>query len=76
MGSITRPLGNRLDGSVKLSTKWKGIIIAEGLEEPSVVNEFGVYRARISKQDEPLDDQGNNLTFQQTRILGHRSLSV
>src|SRR6266704_2190264 len=59
MGSITRPLDNRLNWSVKLSTTWKGIIIAEGLEEPSVINEFDVYRARISKQDELIDDQGN-----------------
>jgi hypothetical protein len=59
MGSITRPLGNQFDGSVKLSIKWKGIIIAEGLEEPSVINEFDVYKARISKQDELIDDRGN-----------------
>jgi len=59
MGSITRPLDNRLNWSVKLSTMWKGIIIAEGLEEPSVINEFDVYKARISKQDEFIDGQGN-----------------
>jgi len=37
---------------------WKGIIIAEGLEEPSVINEFDVYKARISKQDEFIDGPG------------------
>lgn len=38
---------------------WKGIIISEGLREPSIINEFDVYKAQISKQDEPIDDAGN-----------------
>ncbi len=42
-----------------MTTKWKGIIISEGLEEPSVINEFDVYKARISKGDELIDDRGN-----------------
>lgn len=38
--------------------KWKGIIISESLEEPSLLNEFDVYRARISSRDKLIDDDG------------------
>jgi len=31
---------------------YKGIIIAESLEEPSIINEFKVYRAEISEEEE------------------------
>jgi hypothetical protein len=32
-----------------LEEKWRGVIIAESLREPSLINEFEVYKARISK---------------------------
>jgi len=37
--------------------KWKGVIISESLEDPSLINEFEVWKAEISKQgkDEELD---------------------
>ncbi len=41
-----------------MNGKWKGIIISESLEEPSMLNEFDVYKARISKRDELIDDEG------------------
>ncbi len=43
-----------------MTGKWKGVIISESLEEPSLLNEFDVYKARISKRDQPIDDQGHN----------------
>jgi hypothetical protein len=39
-----------------LGAGWKGIIVAEGLEEPSLINEFEVFKARISKSDQDLGD--------------------
>ncbi len=39
-----------------MSEKWRGIIIAESLEEPSLISEFEVYKARISREDLDLGD--------------------
>jgi hypothetical protein len=41
-----------------MDSKWKGVIISESLEEPSLLNEFDVCKARISKQDELINDDG------------------
>jgi hypothetical protein len=41
-----------------MNIKWKGIVISESLEEPSLLNEFDVYKARISRRDELIDDNG------------------
>ncbi len=43
----------------RINGKWKGVIISESLEEPTLLNEFEVYKARISKRDELIDDQRN-----------------
>jgi len=43
----------------RMTGRWKGVIISEGLEEPSLLNGFDVYRARISKNDQPIDDRGH-----------------
>ena len=43
----------------RMTGRWKGVIISEGLEEPSLLNGFDVYRARISKRDQPIDDRGH-----------------
>jgi hypothetical protein len=37
---------------------WKGIVIAEGLRDPTIVNRLPVYRAFISGDDLELDDRG------------------
>ena len=42
-----------------MNDKWKGVIISESLGEPSLLNEFDVYKARISKREELVDDRGN-----------------
>jgi len=34
-----------------LTDTWKGVIISESLKEPSLINRFEVFRARISKKD-------------------------
>jgi hypothetical protein len=34
-----------------LNDKWKGVLISESLEEPSLINDFAVFKARISKKD-------------------------
>jgi hypothetical protein len=31
--------------------RWRGVIISESLEEPSLIDEFEVFRATISKKD-------------------------
>jgi len=35
----------------KVNDRWKGIIIAESLEEPSLISDFEVFRAKISEKD-------------------------
>lgn len=42
-----------------MRSKWKGVIISESLEEPSLLDEFDVYRVRISKEEELIDEDGN-----------------
>ncbi len=39
--------------------KWKGDIIAEGLRDPTVINNFSVYEATISEDNMPIDYEGN-----------------
>jgi hypothetical protein len=34
-----------------LTEEWKGVIISESLKEPSLINHFKIFRARISKED-------------------------
>lgn len=34
-----------------MNDRWKGVIISESLEEPSTVDNFEVFKARISKKD-------------------------
>ena len=34
-----------------MNSKWRGVVISEGLLEPSLVNDFEVYKARVSKED-------------------------
>ncbi len=36
---------------VSLKDRLKGIVISEGLEEPSLISDFEVFKARISKKD-------------------------
>ncbi|MEM2975966.1 MAG: hypothetical protein QXE76_00765 [Candidatus Bathyarchaeia archaeon] len=38
---------------------WKGVIIAEGLSNPTVINKFSVYKAEITKDDLPIDYEGH-----------------
>jgi hypothetical protein len=38
---------------------WKGGIIAEGLSDPTIINEFSVYEATISEDIMPINYQGN-----------------
>jgi hypothetical protein len=37
---------------------WKGLIIAEGLDDPGIIRDFTVYRAAISPPNRPIDTQG------------------
>ncbi|MGD0476841.1 MAG: hypothetical protein ABSB29_01595 [Nitrososphaerales archaeon] len=34
-----------------MKDRWKGVIISESLEEPNLIDDFEVFRAKISKQD-------------------------
>ena len=38
---------------------WKGVVIAEGLSDPTVINKFSVYKAEITKNGIPIDYEGN-----------------
>ena len=38
---------------------WKGVIIAEGLSDPTVINNFSVYKAEITEDNMAIDYQGN-----------------
>jgi hypothetical protein len=38
---------------------WKGVIIAEGLSDPAVINKFFVYKAEISRDGMAVDHKGN-----------------
>jgi len=38
---------------------WKGVIIAEGLTDPTGINGFSVYKATITKDDMAIDYEGN-----------------
>jgi len=38
---------------------WKGVIIAEGLSDPIIINQFTVDKASISKDNMPIDDVGH-----------------
>jgi hypothetical protein len=40
-------------------SKWNGVIISESLVEPSLLNEYDVYKIRISKREELIDEHGN-----------------
>jgi hypothetical protein len=39
--------------------EFHGIVIAEGLDEPSVINRLRVYRAEITQEGAPLDYEGS-----------------
>lgn len=41
------------------TSSWKGIIISEGLDEPSLINDFQVYKAQISPEDRDIDYEGD-----------------
>lgn len=38
---------------------WKGVIIVEGLKDPTVINGFSVYKAVITENNLPIDYEGN-----------------
>ena len=38
---------------------FKGVIIAEGLDDPAIINKFTVYKTRITKDDMPIDYEGH-----------------
>ena len=38
---------------------WKGGIIAEGLSNPTIINNFSVYEATISEDNMPIDYEGH-----------------
>jgi len=38
---------------------WRGVIITEGLSDPTIINKFNVYRAVITQDDMAIDYEGN-----------------
>lgn len=38
--------------------RWRGVVIAEGLDDPTLINEFRVARAFITGEGQPLDENG------------------
>jgi hypothetical protein len=59
-----------------MNSKWKGIVISESLEEPSLLNEFDVYKARISRRDELIDDNGTKRGWYGHFWKGQKLLAV
>jgi hypothetical protein len=45
-------------GGAHVTGDYRGIIIAEGLDDPRVINAFDVYKAQISADGQPLDYGG------------------
>ena len=39
--------------------EWKGSVVAEGLSDPTVINNFSVYKAGITEDNLPIDYKGN-----------------
>ena len=42
-----------------MTRNWKGAIIAEGLSDPTVINNLSVYKAHITKDNMEIDYEGN-----------------
>jgi hypothetical protein len=40
------------------SCRWRGVVIAEGLHDPTVINDLRVTRAFITGEGQPLDEDG------------------
>ncbi len=40
------------------SDRWRGLVIAEGLYEPTLVNDLQVTKAFITRDEHPLDEDG------------------
>lgn len=38
--------------------RWRGVVIAEGLHDPALINELRVTRAFITDEGQPLDEEG------------------
>ncbi len=39
-------------------TQWRGVVLAEGLRDPALINDFRVSRAFITGEGQPLDEDG------------------
>lgn len=39
-----------------MTRSWKGVVISEGLEEPSLINTFDVFDARISRDERDIGE--------------------
>jgi len=42
-----------------LNDRWTRVVISEGLEEPSLIGDFEVFKARISKKESDLPTDRN-----------------
>ena len=44
-------------GGIKINEieYWKGVIIAEGLDDPTILNDFKVYKVKITEYGVPID---------------------
>ncbi len=38
---------------------WKGIVVAEGLSDPSIINDFEVFKVQITDDNKEIDYEGN-----------------
>lgn len=38
--------------------RWRGVVIAEGLDDPALINDLRVARAFITSEGQPLDENG------------------
>jgi hypothetical protein len=40
-------------------TSWRGVVIAEGLKDPTLINNLHIVQAHISRDEQPIDEDGN-----------------
>lgn len=41
-----------------MTSRWRGVVIAEGLSDPTLINGFQVTKAFITEDGQPLDEEG------------------
>ncbi len=57
--AVTDQGGDAAETTVRPGKRWRGVVIAEGLRDPTVINGLHVVGASISSADQPIDEHGS-----------------